>query len=82
MRARVTKLKGFKEQKQDAFDKYCEECAKSKEQRDQHLKTLKEQMSIEKNNREVAIAEAQQTAFEKEKMINERAEKEMMFVHS
>jgi len=32
---------------------------------------------LEQNNREVAIAEAQQTAFEKEKMIKEKHEKEM-----
>ena len=73
----MKKLKEIKEQKQDAFDKYCEECAKSKEQRESHLKVLKEQKSLEQNNREVAIAEAQQTAFEKEKMIIEKHNKEI-----
>lgn len=73
----MKKLKEMKESKQDAYDKYCEECAKSKEQRDSHLKVLKEQKSLEQNNREVAITEAQQNAYEKEKIIKEVHEKEL-----
>jgi len=34
-------------------------------------------MSLEKNNREVAITESQQTAYEKEKLIREHHDKEL-----
>ena len=42
---RVLKLKEQYHSKKDAYDKYCEECTKSKELRDANIKALREQIS-------------------------------------
>lgn len=42
---RVQKLKEQYDSKKDAYDKYCEECSKSKELRDANIKALREQIS-------------------------------------
>ena len=52
MHEKVTVLKETKENKKDHFEKYCEECQKSKEARDLELKTMKEIINNEKATRE------------------------------
>lgn len=42
---KVLKLKEKYDQKKDEYDKYVEECSKSKEMRDTNIKTLKEQIN-------------------------------------
>lgn len=41
----MLKLKEKYDQKKDEYDKYVEECSKSKEMRDTNIKTLKEQIN-------------------------------------
>jgi len=42
----------LKENKKDHFEKYCEECQKSKESREMELKMMKEIINNEKATRE------------------------------
>lgn len=44
LNTKIAKLQGLQTNKKDAYDKYCEECSKSKEIRDNQIKILKEQV--------------------------------------
>lgn len=41
----MSKLEDQYKTKKDDYDKYCEECSKSKELRDANIKTLREQIT-------------------------------------
>ena len=49
-----------RQNRKDAYDKYCEECSKSKEIRDNQIKILKEQVTYENSQRETSIENAQE----------------------
>jgi len=68
---KVTVLKETKENKKDHFEKYCEECQKSKEARDLELKTMKEIINNEKATREQIIYDAKEAGVEDERQLDE-----------
>lgn len=64
--------------KKDAYDKYCEECSKSKEIRDNQIKILKEQVTYENSQRETSIDNATEQGIADEKTLEKHHEEAMV----
>ena len=69
---KVQKLEEQYDQKKDHYDKYCEECSKSKELRDANIKALREQISNVQMLNEQQQKEAMEQGFIKEKELEEK----------
>jgi len=71
LKEKIERLKTVRTQKKDAYDKYCEECSKSKEIRDNQIKILKEQVTYENSQRETLIENATEQGIGDEKTLEE-----------
>ena len=69
LKEKISKLETLRSTKKDAYDKYCEECSKSKEIRDNQIKILKEQISYEQNLKETQIDNANEQGMADEKQL-------------
>jgi len=52
---KIKKLDTLRSNKKDTYDKYLEDCSKSKEIRDNQIKILKEAVTYENSKRETSI---------------------------
>ena len=63
MKEKVGRLQETKDSKLDTYNKYCEDCVRSREEKQAELKMLKELISNEKATREQYIADAREAGF-------------------
>ena len=69
LKDKIQKLEALRTTKKDAFDKYCEECSKSKEIRDNQIKILKEQVTYETSLRETSMENSNEQGMNDEKTL-------------